>query len=731
MSGIAQKYMPNMENEGEPYYEKHFRQASGQDSDANTTNKSDAPYYEQHYKKFQPEKGNSAWDYASQVPAGIVAGARAAPRSLYEGVKGIAGLVGELNPVSLGKTGEYTKKGLEYLEEHSPEKFKELMNFLFPTFEETRKEIPEWLAPKAENFGQKVLQNASRFGTEGVLTGGVGSIPKQIGGSLGAATGQQIAEELELPPIAHAALTAGSAYFGHKVGGKLESPKTFFTPKQKITPEARSYFEASEALGIDPLATGQNPTQLQKVAQKWATHGHGGPQILEEAYKSRSGQISRVFNEAMDKIGDDLFSVPNKVTGQMQGSPVEAGSALQRGIEQAKNQVEHTKTQLYKAVDATIPEGDKVRLVPGDGIDAGNVNSKLIEVQSALKDTLTHEPAGSYTHKLISQAIDRLQKINERGQTNFILDSNGNPIPMNPTMEIGVKELENTKRALGEIIDWHIPGGAKSLLKPIYHQMGKTLDEYGNKNKAYGNSSKAAKEYFKDEVLNIRTNLLDAIKEGKKPEQALSKMNTVSGIRQVKKALKNLPDGDKLFNALARYYVKELIQDRIIDPSTGLMKIPKGAGNGIHNFLTKDKELYSLIHELLPAEQLKTLHQLEDVGKGLFKGFNALVNPSQTADTALAIYEILGPAKQFAKGVYNLPKIGGFLDIGAAGLKFFFPKFLAKMVTNPDFARKIYNTAKAADKQDWGLYNRLLLSVTDDLAEDNESTPNPEQQSNR
>jgi len=731
MSGIAQKYMPNMENEGEPYYEKHFRQVNGQDSDANTTNKSDAPYYEQHYKKFQPEKGKSTWDYASQIPAGIKASAYAAPRSLYEGVKGIAGLVGELNPVGLGKTGEYTKKGLEYLEEHSPEKFKELMNFLFPTFEETRKEIPEWLAPKAENFGQKVLQNASRFGTEGLLTGGTGSLPKQIGGSLGAATGQQIAEDLELPPLAHAALTAGSAYFGHKLGGKLETPKTFFTPKQKLTPEARSYFEASEALGIDPLATGINPTQLQKVAQKWGTHGQGGPQILEDAYKSRSGQISRVFNEAMDKIGDDLFSTPNKVTGKMEPNEVEAGKGLQKGITEAKNQVEHTKSQLYRAVDATIPENDRVRLTPGQGIDATNINNKMIEVQAALQDAIAFEPEGSYTHKLISKAIDVLKKMNEKGHTNFILDAQGNPIPLNPTMEIGVKTLENSKRALGELVDWHIPGGAKDLIKPIYGQMSKTLEEYGNKNKAYGTSAKAAKEYFIDEVLNIRTNLLDAIKEGKKPEQALSKMGTVSGIRQLKKALANLPDGKKLFDALARYYVKELIHDRVIDPSTGLMKIPKGAGNGIHNFLTNDKDIYSLIHELLPAEQLKTLHQLEDVGKGLFKGFNALVNPSQTADTALAIYQILSPAKQIAKGIQNLPKVGGVIDILGGATKFILPKMLAKIVTNPDFARKIYNTAKAADKQDWSLYNRLLLSVADDLADDNESTPNPEQQPNR
>lgn len=689
----------------------------------------ESEYPSTHKKYFDDEK--SSWDYASQVPAGIVAGARAAPRSLYEGAKGIAGLVGELNPVGLGKTGEYTKKGLEYLEEHSPEKFKELMNFLFPTFEETRKEIPEWLAPKAENFGQKVLQNSSRFATEGVLTGGIGSIPKQIGGSLGAATAQQAAEELDLPPIAHAALTAGGAYLGHKVGGKLETPKSFFTPKQKITPQSETYMKASEALGIDPLANAMNPSQLQKVAQKWASHGHGGPEILENAYKSRSNQISHVFENTMDKLGDDLYSFPNKATGRLEGSPVLAGKGLQEGIERAKNQVEHTKTQLYNAVDATIPNGDRVRLVPGNGIDASNLNNKMIELQSSLQETLAHEPQGSFAHRVISKSIGELQKINNKGQKNFILDHNGNPIPMNPTMEIGVKELENTKRALGEMINWDMPGGAKSLLKPIYHQMGKTLEEYGNKNKAYGSSAKAAKEYFKDEVLNIRTNLLDAIKEGKKPEQALSKLNTISGIKQVRKALNNLPDGDRIFNALSRYFVKDLIKDRMFDPSTGLMKIPKGAGNGIHNFLTKDKDVYNLIHELVPKEHLKTLHQLEDVGKGLNKGFNTLVNPSATADTLLAIHEILSPAKQIYEGIKALPKAGGVLDMAGGLAKFLVPKVLAKIVTDPDFARKIYSVSKAADTNDWFLFNRLLLSVADDLADDNESTPNPEQQTNR
>ena len=60
MSGIANRYMPNMENEGEPYYEKYAVKEHGFEPNENVINpvqepKSEVPYYEQYAVKEEPK----------------------------------------------------------------------------------------------------------------------------------------------------------------------------------------------------------------------------------------------------------------------------------------------------------------------------------------------------------------------------------------------------------------------------------------------------------------------------------------------------------------------------------------------------------------------------------------------------------------------------------------------------------------------------------------------------
>jgi hypothetical protein len=667
---------PNVQEAEEPSYFKHFPNAASADSG--------------------PKPRNETLAYATAVPSGIKAAAAAAPRSIYDTLKFALSKVG-------GIGGESIAKGLEYLEKNAPDKVKDFVSAIFPTYEEAREEIPEWLSPKAEGPGQQFLEKVGRFGLETAATGGATSLPKFALGTTGAAAGQQAGEEFELPPLAQAALAMTGGFAGNKLSGLR-------TPRQRLTPEVTNYIQASRALGIDPLATGMNPSQLQKVAQKWASHGHGGPEILENAYRQRSGQVATALEETLDQLGHDLYN-----------NPVEAGEALQQGIERARDQVEHTKRQLYQAVDATIPQGDRLRLRPGQGQNAEGVSNTMIQAQNLLEQNITHAPKEGSTLRRLQQARDDLQRLNERGGTTQLLDAQGNLIREPAVYEMGVKEVENARRSLGEVINFERPGGADKLLRPVYEELGNILDRYGRRNPAYGNAREAANNYFRDEVLNIRTNLLDAVKEGKIPEQAINKMNTVSGIRQVRQALANLPDGQQIMDSLSRYKTQQLIFDKIINPETGLMKLPKGAGNGIHNFLSKDRKTYQLLQELVPPSQMQRLHQLEHTGRGLHKGFNALVNPSGTADTLLAIHEILGPAKQIGKGIGQVLKANlgeGALNIAGGAVKFLAPRAVARMITDPEFANRIYQLSQSADRSNWTIFNRLLRDISSDLQEE-------------
>lgn len=594
---------------------------------------------------------------ADLIAEGIYSGFRSLPRTAFDITKTLASKIG------------VDTSTLEELQENAPQWLKDVGSGFFPTYEEARE---GGIVP--ENAIEKGLEKAGRFAGESVLLGGIGGA-RGVAGIAGAATGAQIGEELDLNPYAQAGLTLLGGFGGAKATGKLTG-----LSKQKITPEVDSYMQASKNLGIDPLLTGMNPTQLQKVAQKWASHGIGGPEILKDAYVRRSGQVAKAFEEGMDKAGQNLFREPQI-----------AGEALKESIQEATKQVEFNKSQLYKAVDKTLPATAKIKIKNPKKLEAD-----LQKTISNLKDSLSLSPKESPVHA-------RMQKL--QNELEELLSYSDGKIP--------IRKLEATNRSLNEVIRYDRPGGADKLLIPFARKVRSELDRYGIKNPKYATARKAANDYFTDSVVHIRQNLLQSIARSERPESTLAIMNSVSGIRNVEKAIKSLPDGTKLFEGLRRYKLQSMLKDKIIDPTSGMMKV-----DGLKHFLNKKSDVYPVIKELAGPDSLRTLKLLQEAGKGLEKGFNNLVNPSRTADTLIALQSVIGPGKKIIGGIGKLAKAnlgeGAIETVSGLG-QALIPKALTKLILDPAFAEKVYAASKAAKNSDWRVFNRLIDTIDTEL----------------
>lgn len=600
----------------------------------------------------------------------IVSGFRGLPRTAFDFMKTV-----------VEKTGGNIKD-LEKAQQESPEWLKRAANRVFPTYESEIEKSKERGYAQPRNFAEKTLAKAGRFVGEAPYFGGVGGA-RGLATLGGAALGSQVAEESEFGPFGQVAMTLGTSLLAHKLSG---GPKAF--AKQKITPEVEAYMKASKEAGIDPLLTGMNPKTLQKVAQKWSTHGIGGPQILEDAYKGRSAQVSKQFEKALDEAGTELFT-----------NTYEAGEGLKEGLSDATKQVEMNKSQLYRAVDKTLPVDVTTQLR-----DPAKMQESLTKAIESLNDTMLLTPLQSPTYSKLANLRNVLENYTQH----------------NPA-SVPVRRLEATKRALNEVIKYDVPGGYDKMLVPFSKEIEAELNAYAKTNPQYETARKAANEYFANDVVHIRQNLLQSIVRSERPESTLATMNTVSGIRNIERALNSLPNGKTLTEALKRYKLNSLIKEKIIDPSTGLMKV-----GGLKNFLSHKAKDYELIKELAGSKSLGSLQALETAGKGLEKGFNTLVNPSKTADTLIALNSILSPGKKIASGISNILKtrVGeGALEVFTGLANIIAPKIVARMVLDPKFAQKVFMFSKASKAGNWKIANKLLDSIDNDIKNDRERKP--------
>jgi hypothetical protein len=173
---------------------------------------------------------------------------------------------------------------------------------------------------------------------------------------------------------------------------------------------------------------------------------------------------------------------------------------------------------------------------------------------------------------------------------------------------------------------------------------------------------------------HAKQKLLEYIK-GKSSDQVMKMMDTVDGIKKLKRVLSLNPDGEKLFNELARFKLSEMIDKKMMDNLNENVKL------GTFSTLLKSSGDQAIVRELVGPESFKQLRRLQSLSGELqesaMKFYNASKSGTTLTDAALVSTAVTGV---FTGNLYlavpAIAKIGGLKAVGYALTDPVFLKYL-------------------------------------------------------
>ena len=155
----------------------------------------------------------------------------------------------------------------------------------------------------------------------------------------------------------------------------------------------------------------------------------------------------------------------------------------------------------------------------------------------------------------------------------------------------------------------------------------------------------------------LRKKFYESIRK-KEPEQIMKKMDTVKGVKELKKVLELTPEGKELFKKLSRYKIAEMIDSKMLDNINGNIKLGK------FSKLLSTPEEKSIMRELIGKEAYEKLDLIQRNSAALVESSEKFYNASKSGSTLIdaglvgtAITGILTGNPFISMGA--LTKIGG------------------------------------------------------------------------
>lgn len=150
----------------------------------------------------------------------------------------------------------------------------------------------------------------------------------------------------------------------------------------------------------------------------------------------------------------------------------------------------------------------------------------------------------------------------------------------------------------------------KPQTKPSVNVVGRKISETGT------DASKAG----------VRKKMSEALK-GKDSRQIMQQMDTIEGIRDLKRALETTSEGKQLFKELARFKLAEIIDKKMVDAVSQQVKL------GQFSNLLNTKKSKDIVRELLSPEAFKRLELLQKNSGKLAQSSGKFYNTSQSGTT--------------------------------------------------------------------------------------------------
>lgn len=402
---------------------------------------------------------------------------------------------------------------------------------------------------------------------------------------------------------------------------------------------------------------------VKMIQSRLAQSGFTG-KALDDLRSEMTNQIKKEYGDLANSLGSAKFATTH-----------EAGEVAKSWMQKIRDLDKQEYNALY----------DKSRR--GFGEDTFVDASKLISSIHNLEKELLPGSIKSTEQKAVLDALDKIK--------GDITTSSGKNKLAN------VKNLMNDKIGLNDMINYEVQGGAKQLLKGLTHDIDRAIISASKDNpvavKNYINANRRFSAHAKT-FRNPKTTPL--LKEFSDPEQIFNKMNSVEGIRHLRNILLKSPNGQDMFNALARLKLEEVIGKNLVDSTTQQIKL------GTFSKLLEKGKNRSVIKEILGAKEFQRLERLQkNVGK-LSDTANKFYNASKTAssleDIAVVVKAMKDIIHLLSGNPFPLIKTGTGI-VGA--------RYISKLISDPKFLNLVEDAILASSKNN----TSRMLQISEEM----------------
>lgn len=512
---------------------------------------------------------------------------------------------------------------------------------------------------------------------------------KSTARGLSAGTALQLAEEGKFGPIGTIVSAIIGDVIGHGAKGIFEvvknPKKAVFSlvgkldnTKKAIRSDLKDAVKETEFTKDLGLITDNNIVQMIQ-ARLTASGLFGKP--LQDLRKKITNEVVNEYETVMKELGSSSTK-----------SSYELGKVMQNTLEDIRDVDLNTARKFYSQSENSLKEGAKV-------------NSKGIEfVLKQLENKLSPGSIKSTEQSAVLGILEKLKKdIYETVEakpkpllysaSEEVL-SDISPKNTNRLKDADVRSLINNKVALNDIINYEVQGGQKKLLIELRKEIDRAVISHGRENPTFAKNYINANKKFSEHAKTFRNKNIDQMLRLQDPSKLLNKMDSVQGIRDVKKILDQTPQGRQAFREAARSKMDDLIGKNIKNGMTEQLKSGKFF-NALEN--KKNKEI---IKELISPDAYKKLINLQKhVGK-LAESSNKFFNASQSATAA----SDLAAMATLMTGLFGLFTGNPFMLIGSISTGVLMNE-TAKLISDPKFLKLVENAVKSSEKNNINLMN--------------------------
>jgi hypothetical protein len=482
---------------------------------------------------------------------------------------------------------------------------------------------------------------------------------------LGAGTALQLAEEGEFGPIGTLAAAvvgdiAGGGIAGLAKGtlGALRNPKEFLAKKAaKLTPKdklalQKDLIEDFRKSGLTADVGTLTDSDLIKFMQsKLAQSGLTG-RALDDLKQQMTSEIKNEYEALAKSLGEAKYTNAH-----------EAGTIAKEGLTKIRDLDLAATRQLYSNANKSLKSNSYVD------------TNRLASVIENIEKDLTPGAIKSSEQRAVLDAVDTLKR--------DLYDSAGN------LMFGNVKELMNNKIALNDIINYEVQGGAKQLLKGIVKELDRTIISHGKDNPSFAKNYINANKKFSEHAKTFRNKNVSQLLNAQDPAQVMNKMNTVQGIRDLKKVMTRTSEGKEIFDGLSRLKLDKVIGDNLVDSTSQQVKL------GTFSKLLEKGKNKEIIQEILGPQAFKRLERLQKNSGRLAdtaqKFFNASKSGVTITDVGIVGKALNDMAHLLAGNPWPLAKTG----VGILGAR-----YLTNLMANPEFLKLVEEAILVSGKDD-------------------------------